>query len=88
METHSLQPLLHVDFLQVVAPDAPFLQPGWHSPLLNTKIDLQPLLDSVTQLPGGSAADEGSLDEKKRARVVVLEFWASWSVLLCSSNLR
>ncbi|PIL35755.1 hypothetical protein GSI_02485 [Ganoderma sinense ZZ0214-1] len=50
----------------------PFLRPGWTSPLLGKKVDLR-WLDA-----GPFEQVKGSLDGWRDARLLLIEFWASW----------
>ncbi|KAI0768100.1 hypothetical protein BD413DRAFT_138742 [Trametes elegans] len=50
----------------------PFLRPGWKSPLLGKKVDLR-WLDV-----GPFEHVKGSMDGWRGARVLIIEFWASW----------
>ena len=49
----------------------PFLRPGWISPLLGKRVDLE-WIDSVTFL-----RVQGSQDGWRTKKVLVVEFWAS-----------
>ncbi|KAI0787890.1 hypothetical protein C8Q74DRAFT_641310 [Fomes fomentarius] len=50
----------------------PFLRPGWTSPLIGKKVDLR-WLDT-----GTFEHVKGSMDGWKKARLLVIELWASW----------
>ncbi|KAI9000534.1 hypothetical protein BD414DRAFT_471925 [Trametes punicea] len=50
----------------------PFLRPGWRSPLLGKRVDLQ-WIDR-----GPFDHVKGSIDGWKDAKLLVIEFWASW----------
>ena len=50
----------------------PFLRPGWTSPLIGKKVDLR-WLDA-----GPFEQIKGSLDGWRTAKLLVIEFWASY----------
>ncbi|OSD06365.1 hypothetical protein PYCCODRAFT_1431369 [Trametes coccinea BRFM310] len=50
----------------------PFLRPGWRSPLLGKRVDLQ-WIDR-----GPFEHVKGSIDGWRDARLLIIEFWATW----------